>query len=221
MTTLTDNRPSAIAAKLEMRRRVMELVEPAHVFEGFCGPVATGGMSEAWSGAAAHVGCDLRYAWPDPRERYVGDTHRVMRSIDLARFNVFDLDAYGSPWTAMMILLARRSWALGEVGAVVLTDGLGRKSKFGTPPRVVAELLGMRQLPPCENSEAIHDACSHEWLRRAGLRQVQRWRATSIGPQPMIYSAVVFEGTGLAIRTRQRADRGGVAGLGLQTLRLN
>lgn len=194
--TKVDNRPDAHEMKLRLRARVRELVDPIRVFEAFCGPTPDG-MSTAWVGAEAHVGCDKRFAWPDPRQRYVGDTRRVMRAIDLQRFNVFDLDAYGSPWTEMLILLARRTWAAGERGALVITDGSGMKTKFGgtNMPRDVAALLGMRSLPPVDNAEVIHDACTAAWIERAGVRQVQRWRAVSrTSGLPMVYSAVVFEG---------------------------
>jgi hypothetical protein len=180
-------------------------------------------MSEAWVGSDLHIGCDLRFDWPDQRERYVGDTHRVMRSIDLERFNVFDLDAYGSPWIAMLILLARRAWRAGELGAVVLTDGSGRKSKFSTPPHAVADLLGMRRVPPTDASAEIHAACTAEWLRRAGVRQLHRWEAVSSAAQPMVYSAVVFSGTGAPITLqpgRAAADRAVASALAPQPLDL-
>ncbi len=200
MQKKTDNRTSAHGAKLEMRRAVLAAIGDCRVFEGFCGPRAAGSMSEVWAGATLHTACDERYAWPDDRTRFVGDTPRVMRAIDLQAFNVFDLDAYGSPWAAMLILAARRTWTVGERGAVVLTDGSGRKSKFGTPPHAVAELLGMRVLPPTEQSAVIHERCTAAWLARAGVTQLRRWVADSTASgQPMIYSAVVFEGRGNAM----------------------
>jgi hypothetical protein len=204
----TDNRSDARAAKLELRAHVRELIAPCRVFEAFCGPSALGGMSEAWAGAELHVGCDQRFAWPDPRQRYVGDTHRVLRGIDLGRYNIFDLDAYGSPWTAMLILLARRRWAAGERGAIVLTDGSGMKSKFGMPGRDVVELLGMRTLPPQDRADVVHGDCTAAWLARAGVKQLRRWVAVSrTSGQPMVYSAVVFEGTGLGASASRRDDR--------------
>ena len=73
-------------------------------------------------------------------------------------------------------------------------EGSGRKSKLGTPPGSVADLLGMKQLPPMENSEAIHTACTTAWMERARVDQVKRWIAVSGGAQTMVYSAVVFRG---------------------------
>ncbi|HVH77139.1 MAG TPA: hypothetical protein VM755_19655 [Stellaceae bacterium] len=46
-----------------------------------------------------------------------------MRAIDLAPFNLFDFDAWGSPWEHVAILCARRPVQPGERIGLVLTDG--------------------------------------------------------------------------------------------------
>jgi hypothetical protein len=69
------------------------------------------------------VGLDLK-AIADGRTILHIDNRRFLRSADLSRFNVFDLDAYGSPWHQWLIILKRRIVAPGEQIAVFLTDGL-------------------------------------------------------------------------------------------------
>jgi len=67
--------------------------KPAKVFDAFAGE---GQMySSVWNGADRYVGCDLKYR-PDGRLMFAADNRRVLRAIDLAEFNIFDLDAYGS-----------------------------------------------------------------------------------------------------------------------------
>lgn len=191
--TKTDNNPKALQAKIDLRRRVLEHVKPARVFEGFCGP--RGEMSPVYESTATvehHVGCDVRFDFPDRRRRYVGDCHRVMRAIDLSQFNVFDLDAYGSPWEAAIILAARRRWAPGELGAVLLTDGSGRLSQFGQLPKAMAQLVGQKWVAPTNDIAAIHGSCLNAWLEKAGLVAVKRWQAVKLGSGGMVYSATVF-----------------------------
>jgi hypothetical protein len=129
-------------AKIELRQNVLGAVPGARVFDAYCGPV--GEMHEAvWHAATAYEGCDKDWRPTDKRRRYVGDAQLVMRSIDLGRFNVFDIDSFGSPWECSLILAARRQWAPGEVGALVVTDGSAQKLKFGFDgERALGQLVG-------------------------------------------------------------------------------
>jgi hypothetical protein len=101
-----DNHAHSAADKAEIRRLVLEAVGPgSRVFDAFAG---TGQMfAKAWKGAGGYVGCDMRFV-RDDRTAFVADNRRVLRAIDLAPFNVFDLDAYGSPWEQVLIIAARR-----------------------------------------------------------------------------------------------------------------
>ncbi len=190
-----DNRPAALDAKLDLRRRVLSAMPGARVFEAYCGDTAAK-MWPAWAGAAKHVGCDVRYTWPDPRQRWVGDALRVMRAIDLSEFDVFDVDPYGEPWSAMVILAARRQWARGERGAVVLTDGAGRRTKFGLLPAGMGNLLGARRCAPKDRHDRLHMDCLSAWAERANVELQNVWTARSVKGQPMIYSAALFAGRG-------------------------
>lgn len=137
------NAPDAHDAKVELRRRVLSIVKPAHVLDAFCGP--DGAMwSGAWREAASYAGCDAEYKWGDPRRRFIGDTYTVLRSIDLQAFNVFDVDTFGCPWTAMLIISARRRWSPGEFGAAVITDGASMDTRFnGMQSPAFAEAAGL------------------------------------------------------------------------------
>lgn len=195
----TDNRPSATAAKVSLRRRVLERMEPTRVLDAFCG---NGAMYDAvWREAAEYTGIDERYEWPDARRRYVGDNRRILRAIDLGRFNIFDFDAYGSPWEQMLILAERRQWAPGERGAIVLTDGSSMKTRYGRLGRALATLVGQSTVPPStKNDEWIGDVALRAWSKKAGVRVTAMWRAVSLagatGGHKMVYSAALLEGQG-------------------------
>src|SRR5690242_9791645 len=104
------NTKSARSAKIEIRQRVLDAIgaETAAVFDAYGG---AGELYRAvWSKAARYVGCDQNW-FRDERTMFVADNRRVMRAIDLGQFNVFDLDAFGSPYEQLTILAARRAVA--------------------------------------------------------------------------------------------------------------
>lgn len=203
------NSPAALAAKVELREHALADLRgrgaPVHVLDVFCGP--TGEMwSHVWKdGADSYTGIDEAYVWPDPRRRFVGDNRRVLRAIDLARYNVFDVDAFGSPWEQLVIIMARRAWKLGELGAVVITDGSARTLQFGNPTHALAHLLGLssggRGLPPVDStSDTLQTIALQTWLSRSGLKPLEIWKAEGRGSRQksnqglkLRYTAVVFE----------------------------
>lgn len=194
----TDNRPSAMKAKIEMRRRILSRMEKSNVLDAFCG--IDGFMhDQVWIEADTYVGIDTEYKWPDMRSRFVANNIDVMRVIDLSKFNVFDFDAYGSPWEQMLLMAQRRKWATGEIGAVVVTDGSSGKIKFGELPRALASVLALdrRQNPPTSKTyQWLLKRAMKAWLMRCHLDPMESWISVSThgasGSQMMVYSAVVF-----------------------------
>lgn len=179
------------------RRNVVNEIKPARVFEAFCGPETM--RRQAWHDVRTWVGCDLA-EWNYQRDtpRFVADNLRVMRAIDLHAFNVFDLDAYGSPWAQMLILSARRKWGAGERGAVVLTDGSSLKTRMGGVPHAMAQMCGLSQATglaaTASSGGALFDLCLSSWLRASGVKAERRWDALGKGLSAMRYCAVVFSG---------------------------
>lgn len=124
----TNNHRKSRSDKIELRRRVLEVMPEARVLDAFAG---SGSMyRNVWCAAASYVACDQRW-YPDERLAYVVDNRILLRNIDLQPFNVFDLDAYGSPWEQVAIVCARRKVAPGELIAMVLTDGSRLNLKMG------------------------------------------------------------------------------------------
>lgn len=207
----THNRPAAVDAKADLRSRVLARVKPARVLDAFCGP--DGEMyRRVWNKAASYVGIDEKWSLKDERRRFVGDNMRVLRAIDLSEFNVFDLDAFGCPWAQAIVIADRRGWKKGERGAIVVTDGAGLNLKLGGMPRPMAELVGMhgfssqsKMLAPCGNKEGLSRMALRGWAKRARVSVVAEWQAYSakgkgVGAAPMVYIAMVFEGTGAPAR---------------------
>lgn len=197
-----DNKPSAVAAKVDLRRRVVVSMGAAHVrvFEAFCGLEVMRGL--AWHDVGEWVGCD-KAPWDIRRDspRFVGDNCRVLRCIDLAHFNVFDFDAYGSPWEQMHILAVRRRWAPGERGAVVLTDGTALALRLG------GRIQSMSQdcmATGATRSDETQRATLAEWVRRSGVTVERLWEARGHGQSTVRYSAVSFTGNSSPVGVESR-----------------
>jgi hypothetical protein len=69
---------------------------------------APAGLWARWR-RARRCRCDLRWSPGDTRPAFVAAKRRVLRCIDLCRFGVFDLDAYGLPREAALIIAGRRT----------------------------------------------------------------------------------------------------------------
>lgn len=189
----THNNARGKAAKVALRERLLDAIGPdrARVFDAFAGK---GEMHRAvWSRAAGYVGCDLEWH-RDARRVFVADNRTVMRAVDLAPHNVFDLDAFGSPWEQMLILGDRRPWREGEPVAIALTEGEGLKLNMGGVPRALAQLAGVPTRLPHANrmADELADAALRAWLARTGTRLVRHWRtAERTGGSQMRYSALL------------------------------
>ncbi len=189
----TNNHPAAARAKAEIRARVLDAIGPerARVLDAFAGD---GGMWRAvWHRAAHYAGCDLKW-YRDERTAYVADNRRVMRALDLAAFNVFDFDAWGSPWEQVAILIARRRLAPGERLGLVLTEGTSLNLKLAGMPKALRVLTRAR---PGRHGKrwrlALIERALDESVQRLGARIVARWEARRKGGAEMRYIGLVLE----------------------------
>lgn len=193
----THNKPQAARAKTEVRRRVLEAIgaDQARVFDAFAG---SGTMHrQVWHQAAEYVGCDLDW-YRDERLAYVADNRRVLRAIDLWPFNVFDFDAFGSPWEQCLILADRRSpLQPGERLGLALTEGSGLKLKMGSFPTALRILAGIRREAAggSRSTDELLDRCLAGLCDRMRATVAQRWQAgQSQGASAMRYVGLILVG---------------------------
>ena len=187
------NHRAGKAAKIEIREHVLASIGKAHVFDAFAG---TGAMFDAvWSKAESYVGCDLDWT-RDERLAYVADNRRVLRAIDLAPFNVFDLDAFGSPWEQAIIVAARRPVAKGERVGLLLTDGSGLALKQNNMPKALAELAGLRGKPAGMNrwQDDLIDMALAGLIERMGVSIEKRWQAHRTAGAAVRYIGLILRG---------------------------
>jgi len=194
----TDNNPQAYAAKVSIRRKVFDAMAAAgdvRVFDAFAG---TGEMfSAVWKDGAAYTGCDKRHI-RDGRLMFCADNARVMRVIDLARFNLFDLDAYGSPWEQAIIIADRRRVAPGELLGLAITEGNGFAYKSNVVPIAIAQLTGIRKgvVGMAKKQDGIIDRAIAGLARRMSCTVEKRWQAEGRTGASMRYIGLVLKGRG-------------------------
>lgn len=188
-----ENHPSAKLAKIELRRSVLDAIgaEKCRVLDCFAG---SGNMWKAvWVDAAGHVGCDQRWLPKSEHRAFVCDNRRLLRCLDLSDWNVFDLDARGSPWEQAVILAARRKLSAGEAVGLVLTDGTMMQAKLGKVERNLARLAGVSpDLAGAHRQwERLTRAALYSLARQMGGEVSRLWVAED-RPRGMLYSAALL-----------------------------
>jgi len=196
-TRKVDNNEKMAPAKIDIRRRVLAAIgaDEAIVFDAFAG---AGQMYEAvWRDARTYIGCDHKF-FNDRRSAFVADNRRVLRAIDLGAFNIFDLDAYGSPWEQAIIIASRKDVEPGDKIGFVLTEGSGLKLKQGGIPLALACLAGVTGKPaaPQRLQADLITAAIAGMCKRLGARVERRWQADNPAGASMKYIGLVLCGVG-------------------------
>lgn len=107
--------------KAEIRARLVTALGGAancRVIETHSGPGVMRRL--VYAGAADWLGIDKDPASPDAIHC---ENTLALRAIDLQRFNLFDVDAFGSPWECVWIVSRRRKIAKGELIGLAMTSG--------------------------------------------------------------------------------------------------
>lgn len=190
----TNNHPESLRDKIEIRLRVFNAVGSGAVFDAYAGG---GEMYRAvWKNAARYVGCDEQW-FNDERMMYTCDCRRLLRTLSLQSFSIFDFDSYGSPWDCAIILAARRRVAPGERIGVVLTEGSGFTLKFGGLPKGLAALAGfgtLRVPGAIRSRKEIATRAINGLADRLHCRVQHLWRAEREKQSAMFYLGIVLVG---------------------------
>jgi hypothetical protein len=194
-----DNNPRALKAKVDIRQRVLEAVreQSSHtaVFDAFAG---SGQMySSVWCHADSYVGVDLKWA-RDERLMFAADNKRVLRAVDLAPFNICDLDSHGSPWEQAIIIADRRRVAPGEIFGIVLTEGTAFAYQVNVVPAAIRVLTGLKPgiVGLGRKQDSIIDRAIAGLANRMRCTVVKRWQAASDAKARMRYIGLVLRGNG-------------------------
>lgn len=184
---------TALASKVAIRRWLMDkLGGSPRVLDCFC----AGGVlwERAYGRTGKYLGLDLQPA-DDARATIACDSRRYLRHVDapLVEFDLFDLDAYGSPLEHLVLLCLRLRELLpaGRRVGVVLTDGAKLAAYKNQTPRGLLAFLGL----------AIHKGARVQMKYRDDILRMGVQKALELGGLRQVESRVVeSEKTGPAMR---------------------
>jgi len=188
---------SAPGVKAELRRWLIGQLGFTRVLDCFAG------RGEMWSRvyqqSEFYLGLDMKVSWADTRRMIACDSRRYLRhrDTDLARFNLFDLDAFGSPYEHLAIICSRIKPA-ARVG-FCLTDGLGFNAAVNSNDGGLLAHVGLRRHSRTRTQHELRAEISETSIRKslaaAGLRIVEARQAEKQKSSVMImrYIALLCE----------------------------
>jgi hypothetical protein len=123
-----------------------------------------------------------------------------MRAIDLTKFNIIDLDSYGSPWEQAIIIADRRRVAPGALFDLVLTD-CGLAYKNNVVSHAISTLTSIRPgvggvVGLHKNKDALINLAIIGLARRMNCSIEKRWQAEGKSGAAMRYIGLVLKGKG-------------------------
>lgn len=139
-------------AKQLLRAGVFEKIEGTrNVLDVFCG---AGEMHKAiWNKADDYLGID-KVKYFDERKTICGDARKAINLVKIEDFNIFDIDAYGSPYDILEAVLPRIG-AWKQLG-FVLTDGSSMDLRLGRISKGLRALTGI-DVHVVKRASAMHD----------------------------------------------------------------
>lgn len=124
--------------KAELREHLIRKIDKPKVLEVFCGD---GEMYRSvWHKADDYLGIDIIKQF-DERKTICGDARKSLRVIsDISYYNIFDIDAYGSPYEVLADIL--KLTALEKPVAFCITDGTDMDLRLGRVCKGLREFVG-------------------------------------------------------------------------------
>jgi hypothetical protein len=138
-----------ITAKEKLR--VIQGINNLSVLDIYCG---AGEMYNAvWNKAKSYEGIDIK-EFTDGRKLHIGDAPQILKKINIDKFDVFDIDAYGSPYECLLIILNKIKTR--KIRHFIITDGIEIDLRMGNIEQFFGILTGVESRK-INNIHKIHD----------------------------------------------------------------
>jgi hypothetical protein len=143
-------------AKIDAKTELRKLIDckDLSVLECFCG---SGEMFEAvWKDACHYEGIDIKKQ-DDSRITHQGDCALMLKKLNLEKFNVFDIDAYGSPYECLHIIFEKiKKQEKNRKYHFFITDGIEIDLRMGKIENFFGLLAGLNA-KKLNNAHLLHD----------------------------------------------------------------
>lgn len=130
-------------AKIDAKIKLREMLDcrDKNVLEVYCGEGIM--FNDVWHLSRHYEGIDIK-KYDDDRIVHIGDAATVLKTIDLSMFDIFDIDAYGSPYECLFIIANRlKKQCVYKNIDFVVTDGLQIDLRMGNIEKYLALLSGV------------------------------------------------------------------------------
>jgi tRNA G26 N,N-dimethylase Trm1 len=139
-------------AKQKLRESVFLNMKNSNVLEVYCG---SGEMYNAvWYKAEKYTGID-KVKFFDKRHTICGDAEKAIRLVDINDYNIFDIDAYGSPYEILDYIVGKIDLKNKKIGFVV-TDGVNMDLKLGRVCKGLRRFIGY-DFHIAKRANVLHD----------------------------------------------------------------
>jgi len=130
-----------ISAKKDLRNEIIRCAEISNVIEVYCGK---GEMFDlVWNKSDSYIGID-KVKFFDKRNTICGDAVSCLKQIDVTKYNIFDIDAYGSPYECISEIVRQLEASKNNDKLYFcVTDGLQIDMRMGRVSKFMAELSGV------------------------------------------------------------------------------
>ena len=127
-------------AKCELRKNALKKHKNAKVIEFFCG---SGVMYNAvYRNVETYKGIDIE-KFNDDRDTVKSDCLSFVKNNDVSSFNVFDIDAYGSPYEVLSEIVNQKP--VNDILTFIITDGIAMDLRMGRVCKGARELSGINK----------------------------------------------------------------------------
>lgn len=188
---------SSASTKVELRRWLVEQLGGApRVLDCFCAAGEMWRRAYGEPGPDRYLGLD-RERYDDARATIICDSRRFLRHVDveLGAYDLFDLDAFGTPLEHLALVCARLRPAAGRRVGFALTDGTLFNAKMNSVSSGLLEFLGMQRhrggKVQLMHREAMHSTAVRRCLEMAGLRLLEAREAKKEAGAGMRYQALL------------------------------
>ena len=193
---------SALSVKVELRQWLGDMLGGSpRILDCFAAKGMLWDRAYGRPGPERYVGCDLEQV-DDERAIIVCDSRRYIRhaDVDLARFDLFDLDAYGSPLEHLALICHRLRVVRGRRVGFVITDGTGMCAGLNALPHGLLNYVGVarhqRSRVQFDHRDHIIGMAVAKAMTTARLRVIESRIAKNDKTGPaMRYGALLAEGT--------------------------
>lgn len=148
----TDNGKNS--AKLGIREYLLKYFEYSSVLDCFCGDGFM--FDNVWHSADEYTGIDIKKFFTKKRKVICADNLKFLKVESIKKYNIFDIDAYGSPYEQLSIIIKKLENEEPKTVGFSITDGTQIDLRMGRICKGMAEMTEL-SVNRIKKAHKLHD----------------------------------------------------------------